>query len=195
MRVSKARRAKNRERVVAAAARLLRERGISGIGVDALAQAAGLTHGAIYSHFRTKDELAAAAVTHALAQSSAEWQAAAGEGDAAGIFNQLVRSYVSRAHRDHPGDGCALAAMGSDAMRGGRRRRTKVRRAFSDGAVALIDTVAAVCDGASAETRREQAIAAITSMLGAIVLARAVDDQALSDRVLLTVRRKLMRPT
>ncbi len=187
MRVSKAQQAKNRERVVAAAAQLLRERGIEGIGVDALAEAAGLTHGAVYSHFDTKDDLAAAAVARALEESAAQWKAAAGEGD--GGFNRLVRHYVSRAHRDDPGRGCAIAAMGPDAMRHGK----KVRRVFLDGVNRMIEIVAAGCDGATDEARREQAVAAISAMVGAIVLARAVEDRALSDRILLTVRRKLMK--
>jgi TetR/AcrR family transcriptional regulator, transcriptional repressor for nem operon len=187
MRVSKAQQAKNRERVVAAAARLLRERGIEGIGVDALAEAAGLTHGAVYSHFDSKGDLAAAAVARALAETSAQWKAA-GAGDAAGAFNQLVRHYVSRSHRDDPGHGCAVAAMGPDAMRHPRQ----VRRAFSDGITAMIETVAGACEGATEEARRDEAIAAIAAMVGAIVLARALEDRTLSDRVLLTVRRKLM---
>jgi TetR/AcrR family transcriptional regulator, transcriptional repressor for nem operon len=188
MRVSKAQQAGNRERVVAAAAHLLRERGIAGIGVDALAEAAGVTHGAVYSHFDSKDDLAAAAVARALEESAGQWKAA-GEAAAAGAFKELVRHYVSRAHRDDPGRGCAIAAMGPDAMRHGK----KVRRVFSDGIEAMIEIVAAACDGSTDEARRDEAIAAISAMVGAIVLARAVEDRALSDRVLLTVRRKLMK--
>jgi TetR/AcrR family transcriptional regulator, transcriptional repressor for nem operon len=187
MRVSKTQRVRNRERVIAVAARLLRERGIAGIGVDALAEAAGLTHGAVYSHFDTKDDLAAAAVARALEESRAQWKLAAGEGG--GVFDRLVRHYVSRAHRDDPGRGCAIAAMGPDSMRHGK----KVRRAFSDGANRMIELVAAGCDGATDEARREQAIAAVSAMVGAIVLARAVEDRALSDRILLTVRRRLVK--
>jgi TetR/AcrR family transcriptional repressor of nem operon len=185
VRVSKAQQEKNRERVVAVAARLLRERGIEGIGVDALAEAAGLTHGAVYSHFDGKDDLAAAAVARAFAKTAGEWQAAA-----QGSFNELVRHYVSRIHRDDPGRGCPAAAIGPDARRHGR----KVRRAFSEGVTRSIEIVAATCEGATADQRREEAIAALAAMAGALVLARAVEDRELSDRILLTVRRKLMKP-
>jgi TetR/AcrR family transcriptional regulator, transcriptional repressor for nem operon len=191
VRVSKAQQARNRERVVGAAARLLRERGIEGIGVDALAEAAGLTHGAVYSHFGGKDDLAAAAVARAFSDSASEWQAAGERGESGtGAFNELVRHYVSRIHRDDPSHGCAMAAIGPDARRHGR----KVRRAFSEGAIRSIEIVAAACEGATADQRREQAIAVLAAMVGAIVIARAVEDRELSDRILLTVRRKLMKP-
>lgn len=192
MRVTKAQQEKNRQRVVTTAARLLRQRGIEGVGVDALAKAAGLTHGAVYSHFDGKDDLAAAAVTHALAQSYGAWQADAnkvGLPGSAAHFNRLVRAYVSRAHRDQPGQGCAVAAMAPDATRHGK----KVRRAFSAHIEAMIDYFGAGSPGATDEARREQAIATISTMVGAIVLSRAVEDRALSDRILLTARRKLIK--
>src|ERR1700730_17616444 len=102
MRVSKAQQAKNREQVVAAAAKLLRERGIEGIGVDALAKAAGMTHGAVYSHFASKEELGAAAVRQSADEIRENWIADAGGEGSPGMLNRLVRSYVSRAHRDQP---------------------------------------------------------------------------------------------
>jgi TetR/AcrR family transcriptional repressor of nem operon len=82
MRVSKEQQARNREQVVAAAAKLLRERGIEGIGVDALAKAAGMTHGAVYSHFASKEELAAAAIRQSLSDIRERWIEDAG-GDVA----------------------------------------------------------------------------------------------------------------
>jgi TetR/AcrR family transcriptional repressor of nem operon len=198
MRVSKARQDRNRARIVAVAARLMRQRGIAGIGIDALAKAAGMTHGAIYSHFTDKDELAAAAIAHALAQSSEKWHAAANAKGAPGsaeYFNELVRQYVSRWHRDHPGQGCAVAALAPDARRHGR----KVRHALSDHIEALADDLKGAVAGGGAGTETDpgaqaRAIAAMVAMVGAIVLARAVEDAALSDRILLTVRRSLMQP-
>ena len=192
MRVSKSQMEKNRSRIVAAAGRVMRKRGISGIGVDAMARAAGMTHGAIYSQFGGKDELAAAAITQSLAQTSARWHAAAeakGPKGSPEYFNELVRHYVSRAHRDHPQDGCAVAALASDARRHGR----KVRRAMSDHVAALVDDLAAALEETATgdEGRRDAAIASMSAMVGAVVLARAVEDPALSDRILLTVRRRL----
>ena len=190
MRVSKAQQAKNREQVVAAAAKLLRERGIEGIGVDALAKAAGMTHGAVYSHFASKEELAAAAVRQSADEIRANWIADAGGERSPGMLNRLVRSYVSRAHRDQPGSGCAMAAMGPDATRHGK----DVRRAFADATMAMIDVVASASAGETPEARRDEAIAAISSMVGAIVLSRIVEEQTLSDRILAVVRKRLMKP-
>jgi TetR/AcrR family transcriptional repressor of nem operon len=190
MRVSKAQQEKNREHVIAAAAKLLRERGIEGIGVDALAKAAGMTHGGIYSHFGSKEELAAAAVRQSLDEIRARWIEDAGGEGAPGLFNQLVRSYVSRSHRDHPGTGCAVAAMGPEATRHGKH----VRRAFSDSTAAIIDVLARASDGTTDDARREDAIATICAMLGAVVLSRVVEDQSLSDRILAVVRKRLMKP-
>jgi TetR/AcrR family transcriptional repressor of nem operon len=190
MRVSKAQQAKNREQVVAAAAKLLRERGIEGIGVDALAKAAGMTHGAVYSHFASKEELAAAAVRQSADEIRENWIADAGGEGSPGMLNRLVRSYVSRAHRDQPGNGCAMAAMGPDATRHGK----DVRRAFADATFAMIDVVANASAGETPEARRDEAIAAISSMVGAIVLSRIVEEQTLSDRILAVVRKRLMKP-
>ena len=102
MRISKEKAAENREKVVAAAAKLFRERGLEGVGVDALAEAAGLTHGAVYSHFKSKDELAAEAVRQALHQSMGEWLALTEGLAGAEAFEKLLKVYVSRSHRDHP---------------------------------------------------------------------------------------------
>ena len=190
MRVSKAQQAKNREHVIAAAAKLLRERGIEGIGVDALAKAAGMTHGAVYSHFGSKEELAAAAVRQSLSEVRARWIADAGGEGSPGLFNRLVRSYVSRSHRDQPGSGCAVAAMGPEATRHGKN----IRRAFSDAIEALIDVMTHAGEGATEQVRQEEAIAAISAMLGAVLLARVVEDPALSDRILAVVRKRLMKP-
>jgi len=189
MRVSREQQAKNREQVVAAAAKLLRERGIEGIGVDALAKAAGMTHGAIYSQFGSKEELAAAAIRESLAEIRAQWIADAGGDGAPDLFNKLVRSYVSRSHRDNPGTGCALAAMGPDAMRHGE----PVRQAFSDSSVAMIDVMARACPGETEEARRDEAIANIAAMLGSVVLSRVVEDRTLSDRILAVVRKRLLK--
>jgi TetR/AcrR family transcriptional repressor of nem operon len=200
MRVTQVQRAKNRARIVATAARLMRRRGIAGVGVDAVAKAAGMTHGAIYSQFATKDDLAAAAITDALATAKARWRANAARAGAPGspeYFGELVRQYVSRAHRDNPGEGCAVAAMGPDAMRYG----TTIRRAFArhietmiaDFAPASAEPGTEAAKDAAMDAAKDSAIETIALMVGSIVIARAIEDQELSDRMLLTVRRRLLR--
>jgi TetR/AcrR family transcriptional repressor of nem operon len=189
MRISKEKAAENREKVVAAAAKLFRERGLEGTGIDALAEAAGLTHGAVYSHFKSKDELATEAVRQALHQSMAEWLALT-EGLAnAQAFEKLLKVYVSRSHRDHPAAGCSIAAIGNDAPRGAEA----LRDVFRDGVARLIDILISVSDGATAAERRRTAIARAATMAGAVLLSRAAaSDRVLSDEILKSVRAELL---
>ena len=189
MRISKEKAAENREKVVAAAAGLFRERGLEGAGIDALAEAAGLTHGAVYSHFKSKDELAAEAVRQALHQSMAEWLALTDGLAGAEAFEKLLKVYVSRSHRDHPAAGCSIAAIGGDAP----RVTNDLRDVFRDGVAQLIDILTRVSDGATAADRRRTAIARAAAMMGAVVMSRAAaSDRALSDEILKSVRTELL---
>jgi TetR/AcrR family transcriptional repressor of nem operon len=189
LRISKEKAVENREKVVAAAAKLFREHGLDGVGVDAVADAAGLTHGAVYSHFKSKNELAVEAVRQALHQSMDEWLALTNGLAGATAFERLLKVYVSRAHRDHPEAGCSIAAIGS----GARRVGDELRDVFHDGASQFIDILTSVSDGATAAERRTAAIANAAAMIGAIVMSRAASSEpALSDEILGTVRRKLI---
>jgi TetR/AcrR family transcriptional repressor of nem operon len=189
MRISKQKAAENREKVVAAAAKLFRERGLEGVGVDALAEAAGLTHGAVYSHFKSKDELAAQAVRQALHQSMNEWQALTQGLAGAQAFEKLLKVYVSRSHRDDPAAGCSVAAIGGDAP----RSAGELRGVFSEGVAQFIDILTTVSDGDTAAGRRRTAIARGAAMLGAVVMARAAaSDHVLSDEILKSVRAELL---
>jgi TetR/AcrR family transcriptional repressor of nem operon len=120
MRVTREKAAENRERIVAAAARLFREKGFEGVGVDAIMEDVGLTHGGFYRHFRSKDDLAAEAVARGLAVS-------AGKQDAFTSLQDHVSGYLSAAHRDDLAGGCMIAALGCEIARQGptvRRRLT-----------------------------------------------------------------------
>src|SRR5215218_6453005 len=107
MRVSKQQAAENRERILNAASRLLRERGISGVGVDALTEAAGMTHGSLYSQFGSKERLVEEAVADAIAAKGQELREAS-------TLSDYVSEYLSAAHRDEPGNGCPVAALGCE---------------------------------------------------------------------------------
>jgi TetR/AcrR family transcriptional repressor of nem operon len=188
MRVSKAKAEANRERVVEAAATLLRANGLDGVGVAALAEAAGLTHGAVYSHFASKDALAAAAVDAAMRQSLADWQALTDGLAGDDAFVKLLKVYVSRSHRDRPERGCAIAALGAQAGRGGE----PLQEAFAQGVRDLVDVVAQVSPGDTATARREAATLRVAAMIGAVVMARAsASDSRLSEDILRIVRRRL----
>ena len=173
MRVSKEKLAENRERILEAAARLFRERGLAGAGVEALADAAGLTHGALYSQFGSKDQLAAAALEHALAGSAARTGQARNLGEYASL-------YLSRSHRDTPGEGCALAALGCDVQ----RQSNPLRQAFTAGVRRMATRLSQLVPGANNARREQQALATAATLVGALVLARAVDDPQLSNDIL-----------
>lgn len=188
MRVSKAQAAENRDRVVATAARLFREKGFDGIGLADLMQEAGLTHGGFYRNFPSKDALAAEACERALAASAERWRKILAEaGDAP--LRAILAHYLTAQHRDHPGAGCAFAALGAEAA----RRDGPVRAAFTRGLERLADLFTTLMPGSGKAARRQQALATLSGLVGAMVLARAVDDAALSGEILAATRRVLAR--
>lgn len=182
MKVSRAEAAQNRERIIEVAARLFRERGFEGIGVAELMNFAGLTHGGFYGHFASKEDLMAQACARALEGSlDALHQVAERGGENA--LSAVASAYLSPAHRDRPGEGCALAALGAEAARHG----SPVRGAFTQGVRSLADRLTRLLPGKSKRAKRERALAIFASMVGALVLARAVDDAELSEEVLQSV--------
>lgn len=188
MRITREKAAENRAKVIAAAAKLFRERGLDGVGIDAVAAEARLTHGAVYSHFKSKDDLAAAAIAHALERSMAEWLDLTKELEASSAFERLLKAYVSRAHRDAPEAGCAIATLGGAPGSG-----PALGDVFLGGVTQLIDVLMAVSGGATLAERRATAIARAATMMGAIVMSRAAKaDPALSNEILTVVRRKLV---
>lgn len=200
MKVSREQAVLNRERIVDVAAKLFRERGYDGIGVADLMKNAGLTHGGFYGHFGSKEELMAEACERAL-QSSVDGfrkkiDAAASPERA---LAHIATSYLSAEHRDAPGGGCTVAALGADVARLAPQVRQMLSKGMQDQLLLLAGLMPAAADeakpaqdaqpGASApgaEARR-QAIVTYATMVGALVMARAVDDTALSDEILQTV--------
>jgi len=179
MRVSREQAAENRERVLSAAAKLFRERGFDGIGVADLMKSAGLTHGGFYGQFESKEDLMAQAAQRAMQDSLAHWQRLA-ERAPQDPLAALLKFYLSPAHRDRPGEGCMLASLGAEAPRHG----PALRHSFTTGCKALLEQLAGMLPGRSATARRERALATFASMVGALVLARAVDDDGLSRDIL-----------
>jgi TetR/AcrR family transcriptional repressor of nem operon len=183
MRVSKEQASKNRERILKAAARLIRERGITGVGVDALTEAAGMTHGSLYSQFGSKERLVEEAVAYAIAAKGRELPEMPSNHD-------YVSEYLSAAHRDAPGSGCPLAALCCEMPRQGQA----VRARFTAGLRGMLWRVR---EGKSSEKtqrqRAEKALATVASLVGAVVLARAVSDPKLSDGILRATKNALKR--
>lgn len=183
MRVSKEQAAENRERILKATSRLIRERGILGAGVDALTEAAGMTHGSLYSQFGSKERLIEEALADVIAEKGRE------------IFDDLtldeyVSHYLSAEHRDAPGRGCPLAALSSEMP----RQSEGVRTRFTAGLRGLIAALSARQDSDLKQRQRDQAaLATVASLVGALVLARAVNDPKLSNEILRATKNSLER--
>src|SRR5213076_862901 len=117
-RVSREQAAQNRERVLDTAARLFRERGFNGVGVADLMKAAGLTHGAFYGQFESKEDLMAQACARAYEGVLEDWRTRV-ESSSGNPLAEMLASYLSTAHRDRPGEGCVVAALGAEVAREG----------------------------------------------------------------------------
>lgn len=181
MRVSKKQAAENRERILKEAARLLRERGISGTGVDALTEAAGMTHGSLYSQFGSKERLLEEAVAYAIGTKGQEVP------DSVSV-SEYVSAYLSPQHRDGPGNGCPIAALACEVS----RQSEGVRDRFTSGIRGMMGLLSGRMDrGLKPKQRDDEALAIIASMVGAIVLARAVNDPKLSNDILHATKKKL----
>lgn len=188
MKVSREQAAENRERIVTAAAKLFRERGFDGIGVADIMNSAGLTHGGFYGHFGSKDDLAAEACARALGDSVRKWDAVIERNPDAALAT-ITDSYLSPRHRDKPGAGCAISALGSDVA----RQKPSVRRAVTEGLLALVSRLAPLAPGKSKAEKRQAALAEFAGMVGAVMMARAVDDADLSEEILRAVSQSLPR--
>jgi TetR/AcrR family transcriptional repressor of nem operon len=189
MRVSRERVAENRDRIIDVAGRLFRERGFDGIGVAGLMKAAGLTHGGFYGHFESKEDLELQACARALARTSEQWNAVAVNAAEAPL-DALLDNYLSGRHRDGIGNGCVYAALAADVA---RQENPALRHSFTEGLRSLIDVLARAVPGRTKASRRERALARLAGMVGALILARAVDDAELSDEILATARVALGR--
>jgi TetR/AcrR family transcriptional regulator, transcriptional repressor for nem operon len=179
MKVSREQAAKNRERILDAAAQLFRERGFEGIGVADLMRTVGLTHGGFYGHFSSKEDLMAQACARALVRSREIWteHAADSPGDP---LTPIARGYLSGRHRDDPGAGCLLAALGPDVARQG----PGVRHAVTEGVRSALDLLTRLVPGKTRQKKRQNAISTYAAWVGAIIMARAVDDRTLSQEIL-----------
>lgn len=180
MRITRERAAENRARVVAAAARLFREKGFDGVGVAELMRAAGLTHGGFYNHFDSKEELEAAACEEVFERSIARICAVAEveeEGARREAYEAYRRRYVSREARDAPAPACPMVAFAGDVS----RKPAPVREAYAQGLRAYLDAFTAARGGT-----REAAMRSFFELVGTLTLARSVaaSDPELSEEIL-----------
>ena len=180
MRKSKQEAAQTRERIVRAAAGEFRQHGIVATGLSDLMAAAGLTHGGFYRHFESKDQIVTEASSIALAAIlDGLAGAAAGKRGRAGL-KAVAAKYLSTEHRDHPREGCPLAALGSELA----RADAETRNAATAGFLRLVDIVAGQLDQTQPAEVKKRAIVAVATMIGALTMSRIVTDEAISKTIL-----------
>jgi TetR/AcrR family transcriptional repressor of nem operon len=176
---------RTRRRILRAAARRFRQKGFAGAGVDSVMRTAGLTAGGFYAHFGSKEALLAEAL--ALAEAQVQERLLAGIDDLEGIdwLREVIRRYLSRGHRDDVAKGCVLPTLTAEAPRLGGRARASLEA-----------YVRRIADGFEAKTAglpglepKDRVLATIALCAGGLMLARAVRDEELSDRILLACRR------
>lgn len=177
MRYSKDHKEQTRQRIVETASRNFRERGIDGEGVASIMADAGLTNGAFFNHFASKEELTEAAVSHAM------------DGRVASLEEHLegkrgiegyIRAYLSARHRDNPGEGCPVALLAPDTF----RHSEGVQAAFSDGFAKVVERLADAFPSIPRKAARARAIAVYSLLAGCLQVARATGDEARSAEIL-----------
>ena len=175
---SKAEKAESHDRIVNVAAARFRESGVDGVGVADLMRDAGLTHGGFYRHFASRDDLVAEAIERALREGARAVASVASTEDCP--LAKVVDAYLSPAHRDALATSCAVATLAADVARSSERARS----AYTKQVGAYLDLFVGLIDGDTPQSRRTKAIAALSTLVGAVAMARAVNDETLSGEIL-----------
>jgi TetR/AcrR family transcriptional regulator, transcriptional repressor for nem operon len=165
------------ERIVSVAARAIRRSGYDGTGVADIMKEAGLTHGAFYAHFASREAMLAEAATRACAESAAVVAGVAAGSPPDQAMAAMLRAYLSPEHREQVEVGCPLAALGSETP----RQAPEVRRATTRHVKEMVDFVARQSPDWGQPGAHERALATVATMVGTLLLARVVDEPALAD--------------
>src|SRR5918994_3360560 len=179
MRVSRVQAAANREAVITVASRLFREHGFDGIGLKDLMKGAGLTQGAFYKQFASKEDLAAQAAKRAMESATLRW-AAATAARPEDPLGAVIAFYLSPEHRDEKMDGCPIVALGSDAARQG----SDVKASFEAGIKAYLEALSRMVGETDGREPKGKAMAILATRVGAVTLSRAVNDPDLAQAFL-----------
>jgi AcrR family transcriptional regulator len=164
------------ERIVSAAARAIRRSGYDGTGVADIMKEAGLTHGAFYAHFPSREAMLAEAAARACAETAAATAGVVSSVPAEQGLNAMLRTYLSPEHLAQVELGCPLAALGSETA----RQAPEVRRVTTRHVKEMIDLVARQSPDWGQPAAHERALVTVATMVGTLMLARAVDEPALS---------------
>jgi TetR/AcrR family transcriptional repressor of nem operon len=168
------------DRIVKKASVRLREKGAHGIGVADLMKEAGLTHGGFYAHFDSREALVIEAFGYAMDRSMEHWRKLTGEAAPEKRLALVAESYLSTLHRDNPGHGCSIPALGAEIA----RESPKTRKAFAGKLDQMIEMMTDYVPNMPRKAARKQAIATLATMAGTMLLARIAGSNELSDEVL-----------
>jgi TetR/AcrR family transcriptional repressor of nem operon len=180
MRYSREHKQETHARIVKKASVRLREKGAHGIGVADLMKEAGLTHGGFYAHFDSREALVIEAFAYAMDRSTERWRKIAAETPPEKRLAVIVDAYLTPVHRDDPGHGCAVPALGAEIA----RESPKTRKAFAAKLDQMINMVADQIPDLPRKAARKQAAAALATMMGTLVLARIAGSGEFSDEIL-----------
>jgi len=171
--------AETHERIVRAAARAIRQHGYDGVSVADVMQDAGLTHGGFYAHFASREAMLEEALDCGAAEAVASLTRATAKADPAHALDALVSGYLSDAHLDHAETGCTLAALGTET----RRQPAEIRKLATRRVKELADLIARQLPHWGESGAHSDALAVMSSLVGAMVIARVVDEPALSTAI------------
>jgi len=180
-------RERTRRRIVEAARQQFLAHGIDGATIKSILATIGLSHGAFYLHFASKEALLAEVIGVALAGTREKWSSGIEDAPARHFLAQVVGRYLNPAHRDRPQDGCLIAGLGSDLF----RQDSTVRGAFENELRQTIVQLAGKLDGVAGDAPDSRAISMLATLVGSLILARGVCDENFSDAILRAGRRFL----
>jgi len=180
MRYSREHKQETHAKIVKKAAVLLREKGAHGIGVADLMKEAGLTHGGFYAHFDSREALVIEAFAYAMDRSTERWRKIAEQTPPDKRLATIIQTYLTPVHRDDPGHGCAVPALGAEIA----RESPKTRKAFAAKLEAMVDMMTDQVSGVPRKAARKQAVATLATMMGTLVLARIAGNGEFSDEIL-----------
>lgn len=184
MRVTRAKSIENKEIILDTAARLFREKGFDGIGVNDLMKEAGLTVGGFYNNFTSKEDLIAQSCQRAAQRSSDRWNAHIENPELNNPLQRIASSYLSAKNRDELGSTCLFSTLAAEVP----RHTTQVKAVFSQGMESAFETLSKLMPGENEQQKRAQAIAMFSQWVGALILSRATADKALADEILEVAR-------
>jgi TetR/AcrR family transcriptional repressor of nem operon len=180
MRYSREHKLETHARIVRKAAVRLREKGAHGVGVADLMKDAGLTHGGFYAHFDSREALVIEAFAYAMDRGREHWRKLAEQVPPNKRLAMIVDSYLAPTHRDDPGHGCAVPTLGAEIA----RESPKTRKAFAAKLEQMIDMIAEQIQDVPRKAARKQAMAAVATMMGTVVMARVAGNSDFSDEIL-----------